>query len=787
MMDARPATLPGRQDVLPLLRRSTWLGAIGLLAVALTITSLTLAHQEPAPLERFERLMLGAVLIELVLLAAALTVLARRALRQATLIVEQQETLEERALELETQAADLEEQTVELEEQTQHSNSIARELELANEQLSSAMEEGRKAHTALQAQQTFLRQVIDAIPNFVFAKDGLGRFTLANAAVAATYNTTTDALIGKSDADFNPNREEAAAFRRDDLAVITSGETHQVEERITDATGEVRWLQTVKRALPVGSGARHHLLGVSTDITARKRAEEALQREREFLTNVLESLTDGIIACDAAGTITVFNRAVREMHGLGEGPVPHAEWEARFAVFERDGVTPLPVTRYPLGRALDGEIITNEEIVVKPPSATPHTVLCSGRAVYAPDGTKLGAVLALHDVTTHRQLESQLLQAQRMEAVGRLAGGIAHDFNNMLTAVMSYSDLLLREFTAGDPHHGDVMEISRAAHRAAALTRQLLVFSRQQVAQPWVLDLNESVADLKKMLVRIIGADVELTTRLDPALGRVKADPGQVQQIVMNLVVNARDAMPYGGKLMIETANVELDGSFVQRHAFTSPGRYVMLAVSDTGCGMSRATREHIFEPFFTTKEPGKGTGLGLSTVYGIVRQAGGHIWVYSELDVGTTFKIYLPRVDAAVTGRADPAPAQPVRHGSETVLLVEDDDAVRGVATRILRRGGYTVIEAANGVEALARCEDPGVEIDAIITDMVMPELGGREFACQLRERRPDARIIFMSGYTEDVVTRESLIEPGAAFIEKPFTPDELTRKLRAVLDARR
>jgi two-component system, cell cycle sensor histidine kinase and response regulator CckA len=483
----------------------------------------------------------------------------------------------------------------------------------------------------------------------------------------------------------------------------------------------------------------------------------------------------------------VFNRAVRERHGLAEGPVPHAEWEARFALFERDGVTPLPLARYPLGRALAGEIITNEEIVVKPPGAIPHTVLCSGRAVYAPDGTKLGAVLALHDVTTHRQLESQLLQAQRMEAVGRLAGGIAHDFNNMLTAVMSYSDLLLPEFTADDPRHGDVMEISRAAHRAAALTRQLLVFSRQQVAQPWVLDLNESVADLKKMLVRIIGADVELTTRLDPALGRVKADPGQVQQIVMNLVVNARDAMPFGGKLTIETANVELDGSFVQRHALTSPGRYVMLAVSDNGSGMSRATREHIFEPFFTTKEPGKGTGLGLSTVYGIVRQAGGHIWVYSELDVGTTFKIYLPRVDAAVTGRADPAPTQPVRRGSETVLLVEDDDAVRGVATRILRRGGYTVIEAANGVEALARCDEPGVEIDAIITDMVMPELGGREFACQLRQRRPDARIIFMSGYTEDVVTRESLIEPGAAFIEKPFTPDELTRKLRAVLDVRR
>ena len=739
-----------------------------------------------ATVSRFEAAGLAAVLLELLLLGAVLAVLARKALRQARLVVEQQQMLAERAEELETQAADLEEQTVELEEQTQHASAIARELEQTNEELSYAINESRDNQAALLTHQAFLRQVIDAIPNFVFAKDREGRFTLVNQAVATAYGSTPDALVGKTDADFNPNAEEVAAFLRDDLAVINSHETRYIdEERVTDATGAVRWLQTVKRALPDGAGHAHQLLGVSTDITLRKRAEEALQREREFLANVLESLTDGIIACDAQGTITVFNRAVRELHGLPDGPVPLRVWKNHFALFESDGITPLPIDRYPLARALGGENITDAEIVVKPVEGNPRAVLCSGRPVFSANGTRIGAVLALHDMTEHRRLEGQLLQAQRMEAVGRLAGGIAHDFNNMLTAVISYSDLLLRDLDPGDTRHGDVAEISKAAHRAASLTRQLLVFSRQQVVQPWVVDLNESVAELEKMLARLIGADIALTTKLEPTLGRVKADPGQIEQIVMNLVVNARDAMPAGGQLTIETANVELDGSYAVAHAFTAPGRYVMLSVSDNGCGMSRETRQHIFEPFFTTKEPGKGTGLGLSTVYGIVRQAGGHLWVYSELDVGSTFKIYLPRVDTPVSERVEPTGAPSIRTGSETILLVEDDAAVRGVAGRILRRSGYTVLEATNGVEALHICADPAVVIDAIITDMVMPELGGREFACALNEFRPGARLIFMSGYTEDAVTRQSLLEPGAAFLEKPFTPDTLTRKLRGVLDA--
>jgi PAS domain S-box-containing protein len=746
----------------------------------------SLYDQRLERLDRFEAMALFAILAELILLGAVLFVLSRKALRQATLVVAQQDLLEARALELETQAIDLEEQAVELEERTQCASAIARELEVTNEELSYAVNAARDNHAALLSQQSFLRQVIDTIPNFVFAKDRAGRFTLVNEAVAAAYGTTPDALIGKTDADFNPYADEVAAFHRDDLDVMNSQTTRHIsEERITDASGTVRWLQTVKRALPNGPGQAHQMLGVSTDITARKRAEDALHWERHFLRNVLESLTDGIIACDAEGTITVFNRAIREMHGLPDGPVPKDSWKDHFSLFEPDGVTALPVDRYPLARALTGDVIRDDEIVVKPTDGAPRAVLCSGQAVVGEDGVRIGAVLALHDVTERRQLEGQLLQAQRMEAVGRLAGGIAHDFNNMLTAVISYSDLLLREFVPEDTRHEDITEISKAAHRAAALTRQLLVFSRQQVVQPWVLDLNESVTELEKMLGRLIGADIDLTTKLAPDLGAVKADPGQIEQIVMNLVVNARDAMPGGGRLSIETANVELDEGYALAHAFTAAGPYVMLAVSDTGCGMSRETRQHIFEPFFTTKEPGKGTGLGLSTVYGIVRQAGGHVWVYSEVDTGTTFKIYLPRVDAPPSNRVHaPAPLL-VRQGSEIVLLVEDDDAVRGVATRILRRTGYTVLEARNGLEALRICADHSVAIDVVVTDMVMPELGGREFASRLQQSRPGTRIVFMSGYTEDAVIRQSLLEPGAAFIEKPFTPDGLSRKVRAVLDA--
>ena len=382
------------------------------------------------------------------------------------------------------------------------------------------------------------------------------------------------------------------------------------------------------------------------------------------------------------------------------------------------------------------------------------------------------------------QTQEQLTQARKMEAVGRLAGGIAHDFNNLLTVLIGRSQLLLRRLGAEDPVRADIELMEHTADRAADLTRQLLAFSRKQVLQPSVLDLNVVVANLAEMLRRLIGEDIALVTALDPALSHVKADPGQIEQIVMNLAANARDAMSKGGRLTLETANAELDAAYARRHVEVRPGPYVMLAVSDTGLGMSPETLTHIFEPFFTTKGPGQGTGLGLATVYGIVKQSDGHIWVYSEPGRGTTFKIYLPRVEEAV----DPSVARPrlpePARGHETILLVEDEPAVRDLARDVLRAHGYTVLEARHGREALLISERHSGPIHLMLTDVVMPEMSGRELANRLASLRPTMPVIYMSGYTDAAVVHHGVLDPGTTFLQKPFTPDALARKMRQVLD---
>ena len=390
----------------------------------------------------------------------------------------------------------------------------------------------------------------------------------------------------------------------------------------------------------------------------------------------------------------------------------------------------------------------------------------------------------VRDVTEQRRLQTQLVQSQKMEAVGRLAGGIAHDFNNLLTVITTSCDLLLEDLDAKDPKREDVDQVRKAADGAAALTRQLLAFSRQQVLTPQVVNLGDVVYGVEKMLRRVIGEDVDLVTVLGADAGAVKADVGQLEQVLMNLAVNARDAMPTGGKLTIETANVEHDPDYAREQEAAPVSRFVMLAVSDTGTGMDEATKARIFEPFFTTKELGKGTGLGLATVYGIVRQSGGFIWVYSEPGLGTTFKIYLPQVDAAAqAGTATTAPG-PSRQGTETVLLVEDAAAVRSVIHEALARQGYTVLEAPNGGEALAiAARHPG-PIHLLLTDVVMPGLSGRQLADQLARGRPDTKVLYTSGYTNDAVVRHGVLESGIAYLQKPFTLDGLARKVREVLD---
>ena len=399
------------------------------------------------------------------------------------------------------------------------------------------------------------------------------------------------------------------------------------------------------------------------------------------------------------------------------------------------------------------------------------------------NGNIVAGLVIFYDVTEHKRLEQQLLQSQRMEAVGRLAGGIAHDFNNFLTVIIGHSQLLIDRLASNDPMRTDIQEVEKCAQHAADLTRQLLAFSRKQILQPKVLDLNAIVANLEKMLRRLIGEDVELTVRLNPSLGRVKTDPGQVEQIIVNLAANARDAMPGGGKLTIETANADLGDLYAGQHADVAPGQYVMLAVSDTGAGMDRETQARIFEPFFTTKERGKGTGLGLATVYGIVKQSQGHIWVYSEPGHGSTFKVYLPRIEEAAEITAALSMPSPSVSGSETVILVEDDDTVRRLVRQVLSCHGYTVMECRSPEEALGMSSNYSGHIHLMVTDVVMPGGSGPELAQRITAQRPETQVLFMSGYTDDAIVHHGVLDAGVAFLAKPFTPDELLRKVRKVL----
>jgi signal transduction histidine kinase/CheY-like chemotaxis protein len=382
------------------------------------------------------------------------------------------------------------------------------------------------------------------------------------------------------------------------------------------------------------------------------------------------------------------------------------------------------------------------------------------------------------------KLQAQLQQAMKMDAVGRLAGGVAHDFNNLLTVITGYSELLLQKIGKESPIHGQVEEIKRAGERAASLTQQLLAFSRKQIIEPKVVRLDQLVAEMHKMLGRLIGENIELQAVTGKSLGSVKVDPGQFQQILMNLAVNARDSMPDGGKIVIETANVELDEGYCDLHPYVKPGRFVMLAVSDTGQGMSEEVKVRIFEPFFTTKEKGSGTGLGLATAYGAVHQAGGSIEVYSEVGIGTTFKIYLPRVEEEAAKPVNDDRPTDLPGGTETVLIVEDEGTLRNLCVQILEQLGYRVLQARNGTEAIAVAQGYGERIDLLLTDVVMPGMNGADLATQLVLHHREMKVLFTSGYTEDVISHHGVLAEGVSFIGKPYTPSALARKVREVID---
>jgi PAS domain S-box-containing protein len=515
-------------------------------------------------------------------------------------------------------------------------------------------------------------------------------------------------------------------------------------------------------------------------VVERERARDALRSREEHFRSLIENASDIITILDPEGRIRYESPSVERLLGYK----PEELIGKNIFEFVREDDLPKVVPAFTEAtRHFNAARSVEFHFRHKDESWCVLEAIC--KALVDDSGVS-GVVINSRDISERRQLEEQLRQSQKMEAVGRLAGGVAHDFNNLLTAISGYSELMLRRLRHGDPLRHNAEEINKAGNRAASLTSQLLAFSRKQVLQPKVLDLNTVVADMDKMLRRLIGENIELVTILEPQLWRIKADPGQLQQVVLNLAVNARDAMPELGRLTIETSNIELDDENARWHVGVKPGRYVMLAVNDTGCGMDSQTRERVFEPFFTTKEVGKGTGLGLSTVYGIVKQSGGYIWVYSEPEKGTTFKIYLPCIEEAADALVQHgAAAGEMPHGMETVLLVEDEPLVRSLAARVLREQGYTVLEASNGEEALRLAHEHATsEINLLLTDVVMPRMSGREVAEHLVKVRPRMLVLYTSGYTEDSIVHHGVTDDGMAFLQKPFKPDALARKVREVLD---
>ena len=523
---------------------------------------------------------------------------------------------------------------------------------------------------------------------------------------------------------------------------------------------------------------RKAVLVVAIDITERKRAEEALQRANEFRDKVLESAIMGVGALNMEGKFTLVNQRLAEIFGYAIEEILGQP----FSILLPPEHLPR-VTEQFYQTVHDGVALPHAETQIMRKDGARADVSFGWSPLWG-EGKILGLVGTAEDITERKRLENQLLQAQKLESIGRLAGGIAHDFNNLLTVILGNTDLAEEEIEPDSPLRVYLDNTRQATERAADLTRQLLAFARRQVIAPKIINLNTLVRSIEPMLRRLIPENIQLEMLSEDGLHSIKADPGQFEQILVNLVVNARDAMPQGGKITIETRNATLDAEYAQHHEGVTPGMYVMLAVSDTGSGMDEAVKLHIFEPFFTTKAQGRGTGLGLATVYGIVKQAGGHIWLYSEPGEGTTFRIYLPyTAETPEEAPALPEPATQLR-GSETLLLVEDDPAVRTLTAWTLRGVGYTVLEAENGAEALQMAQEHEGEISLLITDVVMPRMSGKQLADQLHAERPELKVLYSSGYTENTIIHHSVLDRGIAFLPKPFTPSALVRKVREILD---
>jgi two-component system cell cycle sensor histidine kinase/response regulator CckA len=639
----------------------------------------------------------------------------------------------------------------------------------------------KAASEALAESELRYRRVLDTAYEGVWTIDRAAMTTYVNDRMTEMLGYRGDEMLGRPMFDFmddDARLDAARNFRR-----RRQGVKEQHEFRLQRKDGADLWTLMATSPVLDNQGRFAGALAMVTDITERKRAELALRESETRYRGLVELAPDGILVhCDAG--IVFANAAAARMLGaerpdalIGRSVVdfldPAYGKTVRNRMARRLGAgTVLPRLEEQIVR-LDGSIVDAEISGI--------TITYQGqpaRQIIFRDLTERRRTEA-----SVRELEEQFRQSQKMEALGQLAGGIAHDFNNLLTVINTYSELLLNELDATNALRKDVTEIQRAGVRAASLTRQLLAFSRKQMLQPRVLDLNTVVEELEPMLRRLIGEHIRIVIRQESDLGPVKADPGQLEQVLINLAVNARDAMPDGGTLLIETANVDLEEMNIARHPGVVPGSYSMLSVSDTGVGMDELTRSRVFDPFFTTKEVGKGTGLGLSTVYGIVAQSNGYVWCYSEPDHGTTFKVYLPRVGDEASSVSEPVQEAVEPKGAEVLLLVDDEDQVRVLAHRILERQGYTILSARDGRDALRVAENYEGRIDALVTDVVMPELAGHQLFQALLRTRPTLRVLYMSGFTEHDSMRRGFVSAETAFLQKPFTATGLAQAVRSVL----
>jgi PAS domain S-box-containing protein len=569
--------------------------------------------------------------------------------------------------------------------------------------------------------------------------------------------------------------EDQERIRQEVREAVQANRPFHLQYRIITAQGETKCVWEEGRGIVSANGTVEFREGFISDVTQQKTAADRLRLQGA----ALESAANAIVLTNRAGVIEWVNPAFSKLTGYS-----FAEAYGEKLSLLKSGCHDQAFYEGIWRTILAGEV-WHGEMVNRRKDGTLYTERMTITPV-ADDGGEIGHFIAIkEDITEQKHLQEQILQAQKVEAVGRLAGGVAHDFNNILTAIGGYAELMIRRLSSSDPLYRHVEQVRKATERASGLTRQLLAFSRKQTLQPRVLDLSNVVAEIEKMLRRLIGEDIELRTIRGAAVGHVKADPAQIEQVILNLALNARDAMPKGGILIIEVANAKLGEDYARLHAGVAPGEYVLLAVSDTGVGMTEEVKEHIFEPFFTTKPQGEGTGLGLATCYGIVKQSGGHINVYTEPGRGTTFRIYLPRVETSADVQPSGPKLQELPSGQETILVAEDEPGVRKLTVDVLRGLGYHVIEAGNGEEGMrAATEDPDGKIDLLFTDVVMPQMDGKQLADWFETARPVTKVLFTSGYTADAILRRGIVEDRIAFLEKPYTPGVLARRVREILD---